>query len=202
MIRTALYTLLYTGILCLFTPQAYTQQKIQEVPVLQVHKTYTGRSVSVADGDTFTFLSSDQKQYHIRLDGIDAPEKGMPYYKVSKMYLAQLLKDKPVKILIKSTDQYNRYIARIYVTVNGRSVDIAKEMILAGLAWHYQQYNHEADLATAEQQARKEKAGLWKEAQPMAPWTVRKYRRAGISDAQFRQLQQEHSPLVAPYLQP
>ncbi|MDR1454289.1 MAG: thermonuclease family protein, partial [Tannerella sp.] len=38
-------------------------------------KSITGKVVSVSDGDTFTLLTSGNRQEKIRLDGIDAPEK-------------------------------------------------------------------------------------------------------------------------------
>ncbi|RQO32353.1 hypothetical protein DBR32_01740 [Taibaiella sp. KBW10] len=184
-----------------YTALCATKNK-QALPALQVNKTYSGRSVSVADGDTFTLLTEDKVSYNIRLEGIDAPEKGMPYYKVSKKYLAQLLLEKKLECMVKKVDQYGRYVGRIYYIENGRSLDVSKEMLRAGLAWHYKQYNKETDLSALEIEARQLKKGLWVETKPIAPWMVRKYRRAGISDARFRQLQQENSPFIAPYLAP
>jgi endonuclease YncB( thermonuclease family) len=35
-----------------------------------------GRVVAISDGDTVTVLNAHQKQYKIRLAGIDAPEHG------------------------------------------------------------------------------------------------------------------------------
>ncbi len=39
----------------------------------------TGKVVKVADGDSITVLDSTNTQHRIRLQGIDAPEKGQPY---------------------------------------------------------------------------------------------------------------------------
>jgi endonuclease YncB( thermonuclease family) len=36
----------------------------------------SGRVVSISDGDTITVLDADKKQQRIRINGIDAPEKG------------------------------------------------------------------------------------------------------------------------------
>ena len=38
--------------------------------------TIEGRIVGVHDGDTITLLDAENRQHKIRLDGIDAPERG------------------------------------------------------------------------------------------------------------------------------
>ena len=45
---------------------------------------FPGKVVSIIDGDTVVVLDSAHKQHRIRLAGIDAPEKGMPYEQRSK----------------------------------------------------------------------------------------------------------------------
>lgn len=47
-----------------------------------------GQVVAVADGDTLTVLDGERRQYRVRLQGIDAPEKGQDYWRVSKQSLA------------------------------------------------------------------------------------------------------------------
>ena len=44
----------------------------------------TGRIVGISDGDTVTLPDANQRQYKIRLTGIDAPEKKMPFGQRSK----------------------------------------------------------------------------------------------------------------------
>ncbi len=39
----------------------------------------TGKVVKVADGDTITVLDNTNIQHRIRLQGIDAPERGQAY---------------------------------------------------------------------------------------------------------------------------
>ena len=46
-------------------------------------QTVRGRVVSVADGDTITVQTEDKRRVTIRLQGIDAPERTMPYSQVS-----------------------------------------------------------------------------------------------------------------------
>ena len=46
--------------------------------------TLTGRTVRVTDGDTIVILSDGNVQHKIRLQGIDAPERGQAYGKKVK----------------------------------------------------------------------------------------------------------------------
>ena len=137
----------------------------------------TGKVVAINDGDTFTVVI-DNKQIKIRVDAIDAPEKGMPYSKASKKYLSALCFNKLVGIKAVKTDRYGRTVARATLP-NGK--DLSTEMIRAGYAWHYKKYSTDKQLANLELLARKGKLGLWKDNNPMAPWDVRKLHRKGIS---------------------
>jgi micrococcal nuclease len=133
--------------------------------------------IAISDGDTFTILQND-KPIRIRLDAIDAPERGMPYYKKSKQYLSGLCFGKKVSLKVTKTDRYGRLVARA-VLADGR--DVSTEMIRAGMAWHYKQYSKDKTLAKLETNARNSKAGLWRDPHPMAPWEIRKLHRNGVS---------------------
>lgn len=133
--------------------------------------------IAISDGDTFTVLENN-KQRRIRIDAIDAPEKGMPYAKASKKYLSALCFGKFVTIKPIKTDRYGRTVARVRLP-DGR--DIATEMIRAGYAWHYKKYSQDVQLSNLEIVARRKKLGLWQDKNPIAPWEVRKMHRKGIS---------------------
>lgn len=138
----------------------------------------SGKVIKVIDGDTYDLLTNDNQTLRIRMEGIDAPERGMPYYKVSKNYLAELCAGKQVRFLSSGQDQYNRYLGFTYLE-DGR--ELCYEMIKAGMAWHYKKYNSDEVLAQLEVQAREAKLGLWRDKRPMAPWTNRHLRRKGVS---------------------
>jgi len=55
-----------------------------------------GRVVGVADGDSVTILDLDNRQHKIRLNGIDAPERGQPSGFRSKENLSKLVYDRNV----------------------------------------------------------------------------------------------------------
>lgn len=177
--------------------EVIAQKGKQAVVALKVNKSYKGKSIKVDDGDTFTFLSSRKSTYRIRLDGIDAPEKGMPYAKKSKEFLAALLLDQVIELRLVSVDRYGRYVGKVYC--NGVNVNLL--MVQAGYAWHYNQYSQDYALAQAQVRAREQKKGLWQNKEPLAPWTVRAYRRAGYSDARFSELRKQKRPEIQKFLQ-
>lgn len=138
-----------------------------------------GRVVGVTDGDTLTLLVNGHEQYKIRLMGIDAPEKRQAYGQRSKEQLAALAFDRSVTVEFDKKDRYGRLIGKVRVA--GRDANL--DMIEAGLAWHYKQYQSEqtvadrASYAHAESRARMQQLGLWKEPDPVPPWIFRHSRK-------------------------
>jgi hypothetical protein len=53
----------------------------------------TGKVVSVTDGDTVRVLDAANVQHKVRLDGIDAPERGQPFGTVARDRLAATERD-------------------------------------------------------------------------------------------------------------
>lgn len=132
--------------------------------------------IGIIDGDTYDILR-DNISERIRVDGIDAPEKGMPFYKVSKKYLSNLIFGKYVKLNFEKKDKYGRWVGKGYIN----DTDISEEMIKAGMAWHFKKYSNSEVLSDLEIEARNNKIGLWKEPNPIEPWEVRKLHKNGIS---------------------
>ncbi len=133
----------------------------------------SGYVVKVVDGDTYDIML-DGKQTRIRMYGIDAPERGMDYYKISKEYLGSLCNEKTIKIQKINTDRYGRTIAKSFLP-DGH--ELGAEMIKAGLAWHFKKYSDDKDLAEYEIQAKEGKLGLWSIENPTPPWDYRKKKR-------------------------
>ena len=134
--------------------------------------TLTGKVVRIADGDTFTLLV-DKKQHRIRLHGIDAPETkgGQPYSQRSKEYLSSMIAGKTVKVEVKDTDRYERFIG---IVSTDKIKDVNLEMIKAGMAWHYSYYDNTPSYKLAQQQAKKGNKGLWQDPNPINPYEWRK----------------------------
>lgn len=147
-----------------------------------------GRVIGIIDGDTFDLLNDNHKTYRIRMEGIDAPEKGMPFYQVSKKHLGSLCFGQRVAVQITQTESGNRKIGFTFLSSGN---ELSHEMIRAGLAWHFVKYNSDRDLAALEQEARKERRGLWKDPNPLPPWEIRKIRRSGQSTKELFNITEE-----------
>ena len=136
----------------------------------------SGRIVGISDGDTVTLLDIHQRQYKIRLTGIDAPEKKMPFGQRSKEHLSDLIFSKDVQVETEKLDRYGRTLGKILLDRK----DINLAMINAGLAWHYKRYQQEQSASDrllyshAEVQARQQRNGLWRDPSPTPPWEWRK----------------------------
>jgi len=137
--------------------------------------TLTGRTVRVTDGDTIIILSEGNVQHKIRLQGIDAPERGQPFGTKAKNNLAAMIAGKAVSVDYNKLDRYGRIVGIVFL--NGK--DICLEQIRAGLAWHYKKYQDEQSAADrksyarAEVLAKQEMRGLWSEPSPIPPWDWR-----------------------------
>ena len=138
-------------------------------------ETVTGLVVGVADGDTITVLDGDKVQHKIRLAGIDAPEKKQPFGNRSKESLSELAYDKTVTVETDKRDKYGRQVGK--VLVNGQDANLLQ--VDRGMAWFYRQYQRELSpndrrlYEAAEDSAKAERRGLWRDADPMPPWEFR-----------------------------
>lgn len=139
-------------------------------------ETLQGKVVGISDGDTITVLDNSKVQHKIRLAGIDAPEKAQAFGDRSKQSLAALVFNKNVVVEWDKQDRYGRTVGKILV--NGKDANL--EQVRAGMAWWYEKYRKEQSASDqriyeqAEQQARAQRVGLWREPAPVEPWLWRK----------------------------
>jgi micrococcal nuclease len=125
---------------------------------------FSGRVVSVTDGDTLDVVTADNRRVRIRLEGIDSPERGEPFSTVARTFTRQLAFDKTVQVKAHDVDRYGRLVAR--VTSEGK--DLSLELVSAGLARHYTVFSFDQRLEAAQQQAQQERRGMWKDGVPAA----------------------------------
>ncbi|WP_010581940.1 thermonuclease family protein [Schlesneria paludicola] len=146
---------------CIFAMAGAT---VREAPASEV----IAKIVVAIDGDTVVAKTSSST-ITVRLEGIDAPEKGQPSGPESREALRSLLVNKQVVLKTSGTDKYGRTLATILL--DGNNINL--KMVSDGLAWHYKQYSKDEDLAKAEAEARTGEKGLWVEKNPTAPWDFR-----------------------------
>lgn len=165
-------------IILLFISLISCTSKSGNNPTLKKGSTVSGKVISIIDGDTYDALLQGNKTIRVRMEGIDAPEKGMPFYQKSKKYLSSLCFGKQIVIKITGVDNHERFLAFSYLE-DGK--EISQEMIKAGFAWHFKRYNSDSEFSKLELQAKTLRKGLWIDENPMPPWENRKLHRNGIS---------------------
>lgn len=137
--------------------------------VLSFGNTITGKVVKVADGDTITVLQN-KKKIRVRFYGIDAPEKSQEYGVKSLDILKKMVENKEVKVEVKDRDQYGRTVGIVYCG----DVNVNKYMLETGNAWWYKKIAaNEKEFEAAQEKAKSEKLGLWKDSNPTPPWQYR-----------------------------
>lgn len=132
----------------------------------------SGEVIHVSDGDTVRLLVG-KETIRIRLFGIDAPESKQAWGGKSRDKLRALVYRKKVRIIGGKKDRYGRVLGTIMLG----DVNVNKEMVRSGMAWVYRQYNKDKSWVRIEEQARREKRGLWQEKRPVAPWDYRRQKR-------------------------
>ena len=128
----------------------------------------SGKIIGIADGDTVTLLV-ELTPVVIRVYGIDAPEASQPYSQQAKRLLTARVGGKNAEVQVKSRAKDGTLIGNIQVG----KLNVAQNMVRAGMAWHVPEENDDPALAKIEAAARRSKRGLWKDQEPVAPWVWR-----------------------------
>lgn len=133
----------------------------------------TGKVIAVKDGDTIEILF-DGKPLTIRFAHVDCPEikKGQPFGQAAKKFTSDLCFGQTVTVI--NEGKYDRYKRLIAVIINENNENVNKELIKAGLAWHFKKYSTDTSYDDIELTARQNKIGLWADDNPTPPWDWRK----------------------------
>ena len=142
---------------------------------------WEGVVVKVLDGDSLR-VRREGRLVEIRLYGIDTPEHRQAYSNKARQLTRELLYRQTVAVEEKDVDRYGRIVA--LVTCRGRLVN--RDLVRAGLAWHYPKYCRSqplcSEMAVLEQGARAARLGLWADPEPVAPWEWKRRQRSGSAD--------------------
>lgn len=136
---------------------------------------FIGKCVGIEDGDSITVLTPGKRQRKIRLDGIDAPEKGQEFSDKAKAKLSSLVFEKDLRVEVTGTDFFGRTLAIVWVG----DLNVNLEMVRSGFAWHFVKYSKDSTLSAAQEEASARKAGLWAGFNPLAPWSYRELKKRG-----------------------
>jgi micrococcal nuclease len=151
--------ILFIGLIC-FSFQANVKK----------HESLEGKIIGVKDGDTYVILK-DKTPITIRLAHIDCPEKKQAYGQAAKKFGSDFCFGKQVIVISDGKkDRNGRIIGEIFF--NQRCLN--KDLVKNGLAWHFNKYSKSLEYSNLELEARKNKLGLWKDINPIAPWDWRK----------------------------
>ena len=107
-------------------------------------------------------------QHRIRLDKIDAPEKGQPFGDASRKHLAAFVADKIVEVEWSKKDKYGRILGTVWAMMPTRT-DVNLQMVKDGCAWHYTHFDNTLSYVAAETAARLARRGLWEDPVPIPP---------------------------------
>lgn len=139
---------------------------------------FSGEVVGVMDGDTIEVMHGQHAE-RVRLNGVDAPEKGQDYGRRAKQFTQELVEQKEVRIEAHGLDKYGRTIGDVFL-MDGTHVN--KELVRAGLAWWFCRHSSDEQLKQLEEEARDAKRSLWKDPLPIPPWVYRKLQRKQVPD--------------------
>jgi endonuclease YncB( thermonuclease family) len=175
---TKFYLIVFTFILfgCNH-PESSNYKRFKEVDFKEekesasIAETFRYKVIGIKDGDTFVVLINGQRQV-IRLEHIDCPEKKQPFGTKAKQFASDLCLGKYVRLNHKNKyDRSKRLLAEIILP---SGVNVNKELVSNGLAWHFKKYSDSQEYAELEEKAQKNKSNIWGESNPTAPWNWRK----------------------------
>jgi micrococcal nuclease len=127
----------------------------------------TAHVVRVEDGDTLKVSIADVP-FRVRLRGLDAPELSQRFGQEAREFVADLIHDRDVTIILTGADRGGPRTADV-VLHDGRLLN--QEVVKAGYAWCAAK---ESDWRKIEAQARSGRKGLWADRNPVAPWQFRR----------------------------
>lgn len=114
----------------------------------------------VFDGDTIVVATDEDAGLEVRLQGINAPDKGECFYEQARDHMVDLVADRPVAFATSGVDQFGRALAHVWVGPEHVNLEMVAEGF--AIATTPQEGDaHGADLLTAHRDAARRRVGLW-----------------------------------------
>jgi micrococcal nuclease len=131
---------------------------------------FSGKVVSVVDGDTINILHNGTREKVI-LYGVDCPELAQDFGQDAKKFTDDACYGKVVNVEEKGQDSRGRTIG-VVLLPNG--INLNRELVKQGLAWWSDKYaSSDANLKQLHEAAKTAHAGLWSSPNPIPPWIFR-----------------------------
>lgn len=135
-----------------------------------------GVVIEVLEGDIVLVHSYEGDTLSVKFNNIECPEISQSFGDKALAFTKKLSLKKEVTITYQEMDRDRNVLGTVYL---GNGKDIAAELLKQGLAWHYMKGltigPNTGLYLELEQVAKDKKKGLWKEPNPMAPWTFRNH---------------------------
>jgi endonuclease YncB( thermonuclease family) len=131
---------------------------------------FSARVVVVSQGDTLTVLR-DGRLIDIRLHAVDSPEPGQFLSEAARRFTYELCFDRMVSVHPVAKAPPGELLAIVYLEDRR---ELNYELLKAGLAWHSKKFSSDRMYDAAMTYARKQRVGIWQDADPVPPWHFRK----------------------------
>jgi micrococcal nuclease len=119
---------------------------------------FSGTVTYVTDGDTLWVRpAAGGEPVQIRLVDLDAPEGCQTYGPEAKHALRERVLHRKVQVRTHGVDAYQRVLARI----DHRGEDVNAWLVRFGYAWSMSFHGKQGPYVALEEQARRERKGLW-----------------------------------------
>jgi micrococcal nuclease len=140
---------------------------------IKLPKNFQGKVIAVKDGDTIEVLY-DNNTITIRFAHVDCPEikKHQPFGQAAKKFTSNICFGQIVTV--QNDGKLDRYKRLLAIIINDKNENVNKELVKAGLAWHFLKYSTDTSYDVLEAIARQSKIGLWADENPIPPWEWRK----------------------------
>ena len=128
----------------------------------------------VLDGQTILVSVGPNRSLIVVLVGVDAPELKQEFGDVAQKHLESLILNKGVEVEFTQM-RTSSIVGKVYCN----SVDVGLQIVRDGVAWYDENTNQDLSEAErrfyveAQQLARSELRGLWRNGTPMPPWEWR-----------------------------
>jgi|SRR5688572_8073402 endonuclease YncB( thermonuclease family) len=132
---------------------------------------FSSQAITILGGDLIE-VSLDQRTERIRLHGIDCPENEQAFGPRARQATSALIFGREITIQTHGKDKYGHTVADVLLP-DGTNVN--QRLVRDGWCWwHPEDAPNDLALKQSEQEAKKEKKGLWADSDPVPPWLYRR----------------------------